>query len=275
MYYNKLFEVSTAMPTHLLFRYCRAPLLTVINLRKNITGPPYNSVEEHILSRNFEWALCITAILGFSLTINYSLHVAVDIGSRYNLLNKDGLILKAFTTTSNVRGTARTKRAATRKVNVMLTNARSMHGSASPTAKESSSTSPLVSSMQKSLSDEVFQNFTLRGESFEPCGSIFWVIEKLRTGQLFHTEGIWLPARLLIFQFGQIVIAVLILFLLFVAVDRAAERADKARKSLDEDLPDWIVAFVPTGSQVQTALFPAACISVVVAFLLTIIYIPR
>ncbi len=213
----------------------------------------------------------LTTILGSILAINYFLHFAIGMSRKYGYIPAPGGWIDLFSTTSHVVGTARTKKAATRKVNKLLTNARDMHG-----LTESLAPTPNTSmSFRKSQSDTVFQKYTLCGEGFEDAGSFLWVWERIFTAELFHSEGIWLPARLIIFQFGQIAIAFLILFLLFFFVEKVAKAADDAQSTLKDGLPIWFYDFVPTGEEVRWALIPAASVSVTVCVTLTLLYIPR
>ena len=57
--------------------------------------------------------------------------------------------------------------------------------------------------------------------------------------QLFDTEGIWLPTRLLIFQGGQVVGLLVVAMILLGTTRYAADEAEKAQGSLPDDLPNW------------------------------------
>lgn len=215
----------------------------------------------------FNGTILMTSITGSILAAKYFVQALIALGKGYGYhFEPGGFIDTYFNKTSTMIGDARLKQAATRKVNTLLVNARSMHGSAQSVYN--------ADSLRKSQSDTVFQNYTLKGESKAKIGNIFWVAERILTGELFDTEGIWLPSRLLIFQAGQITFSCFILFYLFIVVERAADAADEASKNLNPALPSWYIDFVPTGAQVRKALMPAAIISVGVCFCLVLIYIP-
>jgi hypothetical protein len=209
--------------------------------------------------------------MGLFLSFSYFMHFLIPFAQNkgYELPKWGGF----FLTTSDAIGTARTKRAGTRKVNELLKNARAMHGTVEALVK--SGANMAGKSFLKSESDGVFQNYTLRGESSVEAGSLFWVWERIVSRELFDSEGIWFPSRLIIFQVGQIVVAAAVLFLLFFFVERVAKEADEATASLEEGLPDWIYDLVPTGAQVRFALIPALAVSVAVCVILILIYIPR
>ena len=83
-------------------------------------------------------------------------------------------------------------------------------------------------------------NYILRGEQFEDAGGIFWTWKRILSGQLFDTEGIWLPTRLIVFQGVQFVVSVVMIFIFFTVTKWAADEAEEAQANLDPDLPDWV-----------------------------------
>ena len=83
-------------------------------------------------------------------------------------------------------------------------------------------------------------NYILRGEQFEDAGGIFWTWKRILSGQLFDTEGIWLPTRLIVFQGVQFVVSVIMIYIFFTVTKFAADQAEDAQAKLDPDLPDWV-----------------------------------
>jgi hypothetical protein len=63
------------------------------------------------------------------------------------------------------------------------------------------------SSAQRSAEEQSRLHYVLFGESHESAGSLVWTGQQLLSGRLYDTEGIWFPARLWIFQLGQILVA--------------------------------------------------------------------
>ena len=256
----------------------------------------YEGVEELVESETFIWAVYLTTAIGSLLVLNYFLHFVIGVGRQWNLIeevegkdsSKSFDVISLFSTTSNVVGTARVKRAATRKVNRMLMNAREMHGPA--TTEKTSETKEAESSQVAGESealhldqgDAVFQNYTLRGERSVPAGSLFWTWRKILSGDLFEEEGIWLPSRLLVFQVGQVFFGLFTSVALFYLVDLLAKEADRATARIKFDLaftdryyPDWVLDLVPEGKEVRGALIPAASVATFVCFIITVIYLPR
>jgi len=82
-------------------------------------------------------------------------------------------------------------------------------------------------------------NYVLRGEQLENAGGLFWTWKRVFSGELFHTEGIWLPTRLIVFQGAQVVVGVCLSLIFFKVTSLTAERAKRAQDDLDPDLPDW------------------------------------
>lgn len=251
-----------------------------------------DSVSDYAKSDTFIWVVYLTTCFGSLLSFTYLLHFFISVGRKFGYIENPDIyrdqndgIINRFSTSSHVIGTARTKRAATRKVNSMLTNARSMHGRVfgHDTAEtiDNNKQQRQKDKMGVEAVDAVFQNFTLRGERTVKAGSLFWTWQKIRSGELFDEEGIWLPSRLIIFQVGQVVIGIFFSAVMFYVVEQAAREADRATAELKINLslgnryPEWVIDMVPTGNEVRGALLPSASIAVCVCFMLIIIYLPR
>jgi hypothetical protein len=129
--------------------------------------------------------------------------------------------------------------------------------------------------LHESHSDPVFQIYTVHRESRENVGSFSWTWHQIITGRLFDAEGIWLPARLWIFQVGQIFLSAFVCAALFDLTKRAVQEADSANDVLPAGLPQWVYDIVPTGREVKFALIPASCVAVFVCASLILVYIPR
>jgi hypothetical protein len=249
----------------------RFPYQAWINLEQQVE-PPYSDYDNLIRSDAWHFLLTITYALGFVLSAIYSIHFLLAVIQSYDGGWRKEWMENLFVT-SDVNGTSRLKKAATRRIHCMLHNAMQMHQIVAPEKKSMSVTQQLR--LSRAAADPVFLNFLVNGEKEEAAGSFWWTWQQIRTGSLFDTEGVWLPTRLLVFQAGQIVCAVLLGYLALVSVERIADSADEAQASLGEDVPDWVYDFVPTGSQVRRSLYPAAYMASVIMVLLILIYIPR
>jgi hypothetical protein len=209
--------------------------------------------------------------LGSALACHYFLNALLAIGRKTGHVDAGG-VFGRFSQTSDVVGTARQKQAGTRKVNLLLQNARLMHGTTDAVDRDSIG---LASSLREAQSDTVFQNYTLFGEGHEDAGSLFWTWQLLYSGRLFDTEGVWLPARLWIFQVGHIVITCFVVVAHLRILDNAVSAAEDGNASLPDGLPQWVYDIVPTGREVEIALRPAGAVAISVCILITLIYIPR
>lgn len=87
--------------------------------------------------------------------------------------------------------------------------------------------------------DPTMLNFALRGKQLEAAGGIMWTWRRLWSGNLFDTEGIWLPTRLLVFQAAQIAAGIVIIFVAFTITEWAGNEARTFQADLDPSLPDW------------------------------------
>eukprot|EP00934_Nitzschia_sp_Nitz4_P003806 Nitzschia sp. Nitz4//scaffold23_size168460//147873//151411//NITZ4_002247-RA/size168460-snap-gene-0.128-mRNA-1//1//CDS//3329543719//3796//frame0 len=261
-------------PTRMFFATMLALFITllpffVVHFETKSIVTPRNEVQRFLVNDGVKWLVYIATSLGLMLTLNYAAHFMFSLCKTYNWISSSDRFVRKFSLSSHQRGTARSKWAATYKVNKMLSNATKMHGDTSNHQGRGT-----TSSLHKTHSDEVFQNYTLQGEGREECGSFSWTWNQIVNGELFETEGIWLPARLIVFQFGQILMALFVSLVLFAFVIRVAKLADEASANLDSNLPQWVLDIVPSGQEVRLALYPTAVVSVFVPLVILLNYIP-
>ena len=77
-------------------------------------------------------------------------------------------------------------------------------------------------------------------------------------------------------QSAQIVLALFISVAMIISVTLIGDNVEDFRQKLiDDDIPDYTMDYVPTKKMVESSLYPAACVSTFVMFLLIIIYVPR
>jgi hypothetical protein len=118
-------------------------------------------------------------------------------------------------------------------------------------------------------------NYVLRGQRTVNTESIMTTFMKIYSGELFDTEGIWLPTRLLVFQSAQVLIATFLSYAFFLQTAEAAKAAGEAQDDLDPNLPTWAKQLVPTRQDVNLALYPATICSMLRMAILILNYIPR
>jgi hypothetical protein len=231
-------------------------------------------VEEIVQDENFDAGQYLILSLGLGLALNYFAHLLVALSKQLGWIRGEEGIGR-IAVTSHDRGTARVKQAATRKLNQMLKNANLLHAPIHASADRA--TLAIPSSLKNVHDDPTFQNFVLYGENKVPAGSFRWTWQRIISGRLFDTEGIWLPTRLLVFQAGQALFGLFIGYGAFATVGYVATIAQDAQDSLPEDdlIPQWVYDIVPTGKQVKQALYPACAVSTIVMLMITLTYIPR
>ena len=251
----------------------RAPY-TIIRIWTNRdVRPPYNNKEKVTQKTTFGAGQKLILILGLVLAFNYFIHFLIALSRKFEWA-KNHKVLGKRISTSYVRGCARGKLAATRKVNLMLKNASCLHKPIMASADRESLAIP--SSLRGTSVDPTFHNYVLHGEKrVQGAGDFGWTWNHIISGRLFDTEGIWLPTRLIIFQSGQLIFGLFIGYAYFIAIASIAIRADNANATLPDGLPQWVYDIVPTGRQVKLALYPAASVGTVVMLLILLVYMPR
>jgi hypothetical protein len=96
----------------------------------------------------------------------------------------------------------------------------------------------------RSSIDQVSLQYILKGKTVDDSGGMLWSWRQFLTGRLFDTEGIWLPSRLIVIQGVLLGISIVLGLILLGVTEYAADEADKAQESLDQDLPTWVVQYV-------------------------------
>jgi hypothetical protein len=238
------------------------PYISVTAFERSIEPPYESGTPEYTVNdltfHSFQW---VTRFFGMlvSLLILIQLILAL-IGQRSIRASE---FLSTLFVTSHVRGTARSKKAATRKINTVLQNAHSLQPQ-----KASGQTSA-------AMKEDVMANFVLRGEIYEDCGGLFWTWKRVFSGALFDEEGIWIMSRLIIIQTAQFLFFAVFTFALLLVIDQAAIMAEEARGELQPGNPPWVYDIVPTAQQVRIALYPALAAAMFVMLAISLIYIPR
>jgi hypothetical protein len=243
--------------------------------QNNYVSEPFEGPEEVVNSEYFDTYKILTLTIGLVCAAVYLLQFFVALGKKFDWLDEHSWFAKFFVT-SNVRGAARLKKAASHKIGLVLENARRMHGPIRAPTSETAG-EPSNSTRNSSNTDPIFRNFVLYGETTVPAGSLTWTWANIRSGNLFEVERMWLPARLLIFQGAQVLFGIVVSLLLVISVELFAKQADDAQASLGEfdNLPQWVYDIVPTASQVRYALYPASGVAIFMMWSIALVYMPR
>jgi len=235
------------------------PFLAIQQYRKKLE-PPYSGPASTVEDANYsgsQW-LCRAAGILVCLVLLWQL-ILSRVGNQRIRAN---YYLRKFFSTSAVRGSSRAKRAATRKVNLLLENAHKLcpetaSGHLGPASK-----------------DATITNFMLRGESFEEVGGLIWTWKRLLSRKLFAEDGVWIMSRLIIIQTAQLVLIIFFAYSGVLIVQQVAERAQTFQDDLEPGYPEWLYTFVPTPKQAQSALSPAVGVAVFVMIIIFLIYLP-
>ena len=211
--------------------------------------------------------------LCFGLTLGAMYIVAFGLFSSDTLRTRVKSILPNEMFASHAaRGHTSMKRAANFKLTKMLINAFVLHDpNASKYFKKKKDS--VDSSMSKD--DTAMKNFVLYGDQNELSGGILWTWRRLLSRRLFDEEGVWISSRLIIIQFGQVIIAVIFVAVLQAQTPVFAEQVQTARDDLPNGLPGWVYEMVPEPWMIRTSLYPAVACAGAVCCGLILLYIPR
>jgi hypothetical protein len=119
-------------------------------------------------------------------------------------------------------------------------------------------------------------NFVVHQLDSERCGGFLWTWKRIWNTELFADEGVWIQSRLYVIQVAQFFITLFLGVFYFGGINIVADKAAEARAELEtiSGLPQWVLDFVPTRSEVYRALYPAASIAMIVPLAILQIYIP-
>jgi len=223
------------------------------------------------LDKEYKIVRFIGMAAGYALLLYYTFQLVVSVAENYLITGGPKSFLSKMTQSSSEVGSSRLKYATIHKTNRVLRNALEMHDTPFSTAREDSKYSaPKVMSQH----DPVFQNYMIQGERHEEIPIFLWTWKQLLSGRLFNTQGIWLPARLWVFQAVQLVTIAFLILLLPRITDIMIDNVGRAKRELPEGLPTWMYTLVPDAKDVEAAVVPASVISVLVCISIHVWYIP-
>lgn len=122
-------------------------------------------------------------------------------------------------------------------------NAHSLHDLEEVTAEPATKSSMRASST-KTKADPTMLNYVLHGQATVDAGTIFWTWRRLLTRELFDTEGIWIPTRLVTMQGTLFCFFIVLSLILSVITNWLSDQAAEAQETINPDLPDWVLRYV-------------------------------
>ena len=174
---------------------------------------------------------------------------------------KGSRLLSYLFVPSSTRHASFTKEAATRKINKVIDQARSMH---------------FKTQLGRPISP--LDQFILCGMSTESRGGLLWTWKEIVSGRLLSTHGIWLQSSLLVGQEGQIVVLVFGLVLAVWGAMQLAENAAQQRRDLEIEPPSYLrdqALYVTPYPWVIWASFGAGvAVAAMIGITLVLLYIP-
>lgn len=233
---------------------------------------PFNPAEERVSEQFWNQLQLLPLVSGLVLAGLFVLQLVASVA--YLSSNRLKVVMEPWVVSSNTRGEGRVKRAATRKINKLISNAYALHALADGARDGSSEIDNVETTTRSAAPDKTMLNFVLYGEKRVPTGGLVWTLRRLWNNDLFEVDGIWLPTRLIVFQCAQLVLAIALSWGFFFFSARVADAAEEADSNLDPSLPQWVKNIVPNRRQVESALYPASTVAVVVMALLVAVYIP-
>ena len=174
---------------------------------------------------------------------------------------KNSSLLSYLFVPSSTRSASFTKQAATKKINKMIDQARSMH---------------FKTQLGRAISP--LDQFMLCGMSSEDCGGLIWTWKEIISGRLVSTHGIWLQSSLLVGQEGQIIVLVFGLVLAVWGAMRIAEGLAQQRRDLESQPPSYLrdqaLYFTPYPWVIWVSFGVGVAVAGIIGTALVLLYIP-
>mmetsp|Transcript_5806 Transcript_5806/g.12622 ORF Transcript_5806/g.12622 Transcript_5806/m.12622 type:complete len:968 (-) Transcript_5806:4825-7728(-) len=162
---------------------------------------------------------------------------------------------------SSKRSAAATKQAATRKINRMIGQARTMHFKTQLGAPVSA-----------------LDQYFLCGQTSQSSGGLFWTWKEIFSGRLVNTHGVWLHSNLLIGQEGQVIVLSFGLALGIWGGIQLGESLAKQREALEQEPPSYLrdqsLYFTPYPWNVYVSFGVGLAIAGIIGASLLALYIP-
>ena len=246
-------EPTERSPRRLFLAFILGLIITwipfaAVEAYKNGLEPPYSGPANTVNEPNYNAAQWVTRFIGTLTCLVLLWRFTLACIGDQRIRNND--FMRNYLSVSAVRGVAREKKAATRKINAMLENSHALN----PKGQ--------IGHSGRAAKDETMMNFVLRGESFEEIGGLLWTWKRLFSRKLFDEDGVWIMSRLIIIQVVQFFLILFYAYTGVVLVQEIAARAQNFQDELEPGYPDWFYTFVPTPQQAEAALYPAVGVGV-------------
>jgi len=166
---------------------------------------------------------------------------------------------RKWTLSSDVTRSAETKKAATRKVHSLLTNAYEMHFGNMNAAE-----------MYVRLS---------RHRTYEHVGGFIWTWSRLLSRELFSEHGIWIHSRLAVAMAGQILSFVVFIMIILYGTNDLANEADSNIRKIEAsetpgDAKNFALWVMPTGQMIRQSSYTGLAVATIVGIFLILLYVP-
>lgn len=218
-----------------------------------------NKTEKLLSQPYFQVEAVVFFICGVLLALKMLMMIPIAF-VQDSVLKKSNILSYLFVPTST-RSAGFMKQAATKKINLMIERARSMH---------------FKTQLGEPVS--VLDQFMLCGQTTEPCGGLFWTWKEILSGRLLHFHGIWLQSSLLVGQEGQIMILLFGLALGIWGAVQLGEGLAHQRKQLESEPPsslrDQVLYFTPLPWNVYVSFGVGIGTAGIVGVTLLALYIP-
>lgn len=215
----------------------------------------YTDLDEVVVTRWFQAS--IDVYLSFSMFLIFVMIPKNLISDCLSDYDRGGG--RKWTLSSDVTRSAETKKAATRKIHSLLTNAYEMHFGNKNAAE-----------MYVRLS---------RHRAYDDVGGFIWTWSRLLSRELFSEHGIWIHSRLAVATEGQILIFFAFIMIILQTTNDLADEADSTIRKIEaSETPGYSKHFalwvMPTGQMIRQSSYTGLAVAAIVGIFIILLYVP-
>ncbi len=256
---------SAAISAGALMVFTIVPYLFIVESYKS--GIPHGEFGEEtnldrtVLSGWFQVAIDIYLAYGLLLLIFIPKHVAGHHCSQSDSSLRNP-IRRQFLSTDLKRSSA-TKRAATRKINSMLQNAKLLHMQCGDQCDRQG----------------VIAKYLTCVDRYSDAGGVLWSFRMLLTDKLLCEHGVWIQSTLAVAQEGQVLVFVLLITILLYETAYFAEYTENLISEVEttrnnDFVKDLVLWYIPRSDVIRKSSYVGIAFATSVGIVLIVLYLP-
>ena len=220
----------------------------------------YTNLDRIVSSKWFQVAIDTYLAYGLVLLIFIPKHV-ISHHCSLDDQRSPGIIGRRFLSSDLIRS-AGTKRAATRKINSLLDNAKTLH----------------LECKDQGGRQSVMARYLIHEDNYQDAGGVIWSFVMLLSNRLVEEHGVWIHSTLAVAQEGQILVFIFLITILMYETNIMAEYAEATIADVEASeisfATDLILWYIPRGAVIRKSSYVGISFAIGVGIVLIVLYLP-